>query len=204
MAKVGGFVVREDGHEATVHEFLLDKLPVTNTDYARFVQATRELPPAWWAGSAPPEDRLDHPVVGVSLEQARRYAEWAGKRLPTTLEWLAAARGEERRTFPWGAGCQKEACHCPKARPRQTASVHAHPKSASPEGVEDLIGNVWEWTERVPGLEPAEGGYHYVMGGSYKHPCSLPRQIPRTAVHASGEYLYLGFRCAVSVEVSDA
>ncbi len=82
--------------------------------------------------------------------------------------------------------------------------MHAHPKGASPEGVEDLIGNVWEWTERVPGLEPAEGGYHYVMGGSYKHPCSLPRQIPRTAVHASGEYLYLGFRCAVSVEVSDA
>ena len=204
MVRVGGHDVEEGGATTYVAPFWLDRLPVTNADYGRFVAATRELPPAWWARNTPPADRLDHPVVGVSLAQARRYAEWAGKRLPFTMEWVAAARGAEKRLLPWGDACEQKACHCPLAKPRHTAPVDAHPDSATPEGVLDLIGNVWEWTARDPALEPPGDGYHFVMGGSFKHTCSLPTKLPRNTVHASGEYLYLGFRCAASVGGQDA
>ncbi len=199
MARVGGHPVAVDGAPVAVGAFLLERLPVTNARYAAFVAATGELAPAWWAGRQPPADRQDHPVVGVSLAQARRYAAWAGRRLPTTLEWMAAARGPGGRPLPWGAACDRAACHCPRARARHTAPVHAHPAGQTPEGVGDLIGNVWEWTEHSPGLAPADPGYHLVMGGSFKHPCSLPERLPQTAVHEGGEYLYLGFRCAADL-----
>ena len=186
-----------DGH-------VFKRFPVTNADYAEFVANTRALPPAWWGGRQPPEDKRTHPVVGVTIAQARAYAEWRGKRLPTTLEWVAAARGSDNTLMPWGESCVDKACHCPRNRPRTTAPVDAHPAGRSGEGVQDLIGNVWEWTERHDALLPDDADYHFVMGGSFKHRCTFPSQLPRTAVSKHGEYLYLGFRCARDPGVSNA
>lgn len=187
-----------EGKRFEVEGFYMDHTPITNAQYEEFVRAQGALPPAWWHGSKPPKGKLDHPVVGITIAQARRYAAWHGKRLPTTLEWLAVVRGEAGcRQLPWGASCIRTTCHCPRDKPQETAPVNAHPSGASPEGCMDLLGNVWEWTEVDPRFAPTERGYHYVMGGSYRHSCRADEGvIPQTSVSEYGEYLYLGFRCA--------
>ncbi len=196
MAEVDVGKVRFDEREYEVAPFHLDRLPVTNDDYAAYVKATGAMAPAWWPGSRPPKDKGRHPVVGVTLEDAERYAAWRGKRLPTTLEWAAAARGAEGRRYPWGETCDQSACNCP-LKANDTAPVDAHPGSGTPEGVLDLFGNVWEWTDVDERVAPAEEGYRYVLGASYQHRCSAPNgALPRTLVSRHGEYRYLGFRCA--------
>lgn len=178
--------------------FHMDRTPVTNKQFAAFVAAAGELPPIWWPGPNPPAAKLDHPVVGISIAQARRYAKWRGKRLPTTLEWMSVVRGKEGiRRLPWGDTCDRTSCQCPRDKPGDTAPVNAHPTGMSPEGCVDLLGNVWEWTAVDPRYAPAEPGYHYVMGGSFRHMCMADEGfIPQTTVSEYGEYLYLGFRCA--------
>ncbi len=198
MAWIPPRQVTVDGNRYTVEGFLMDLTPVTNAQYARFVEAEQQLPPAWWPGRQPPRDKRDHPVVGITVAQARRYAAWQGKRLPTTLEWISVVQGEEGRPLPWGKRCDPSRCQCPRGNPGRTAPVNAHPAGASPEGCIDLLGNVWEWTEVDPRLSPPEPDSLYVMGGSFRHHCQAEEGIlPRTTVGQHGEYLYLGFRCAM-------
>lgn len=180
----------------TVAPFWMDTVPVTNKAYAAFIKETGRLPPNHWLGSAPPAGKDDHPVVGVSLDDARSYAAWAGKRLPTSAEWRAAAGGSAQR-FPWGASCQSLHCRCPTSGPRETAPVLAHPDGRSVDGCLDLIGNVWEWTEPDPALPPPRAGNAPVFGGSFRHHCG--GGVPATEVLASSDYQYLGFRCAMEI-----
>jgi serine/threonine protein kinase len=171
--------------------FYMDRTPVTNTQYAKFVDAQHELPPSWWSGSLPPADKRDHPVVGITIAQARRYAQWCGKRLPTTLEWIAVVRGIYGQQFTPG--------NIPKNGngASGTAPVAEHLLGASNEGCMDMLGNVWEWTEQDPRFTPPDAESYFVMGGSYRHPCGADEEvIPRSTVGKFGEYLYLGFRCA--------
>lgn len=183
--------------------FLLDITPVTNHDYAEFVRATREPAPAWWSGEKAPADREDHPVVGVTLAAARRFAAWAGKRLPTAAEWVLAARGPAGQPFPWGTHCDRGSCHCPMEGHKVTASVRAHPASASSDGVLDLFGNVWEWTENAADLGATSPDRNLVFGASFKHQCNAESgQIPQSEVGSRAEYPYLGFRCAADVEAT--
>lgn len=201
MAKISARRVTERGETWEVAPFYVERTPVTNAQYAEFVRATGAMPPTSWPGTQPPKDRLDHPVVGVTLEQARAYARWKGRRLPTSVEWVAVVRGEDGRKFPWGNVCNRDACQCPLLRAGATAPVHAHPLGANPEGVVDLLGNVWEWTELDDRMPPDEPGYHFVYGGSYRHACQADQGIlPRTTVAAGHAYNYLGFRCAMDVE----
>jgi hypothetical protein len=193
-----------DGNRFAIDGFHMDLTPVTNAQYARFVEAEQQLPPAWWSGRQPPRDKRDHPVVGITIAQARRYAAWQGKRLPTTLEWISVIQGKEGRRLPWGERCDARRCHCPQDYPGQTAAVDAHPSGASPEGCTDLLGNVWEWTEVDPRLPLPEQDAHYVMGGSFRHTCRAEEGVlPRTTVGKYGEYLYLGFRCTRNKEIAD-
>jgi serine/threonine-protein kinase len=179
-----------------VKNFQLDRTPVTNAQYTEFLRATGETPPAHWLGGRAPAQMLDHPVVGVSREQAMRYASFLGKRLPTALEWEAAARGLEGHRFPWGDSFEPARCHGPEKGTGKTASVGSLPEGASSSGALDLIGNVWEWTvddARAPHPEP---GYAWVMGGSFKHSCEQEGRLARTSVATGKSYEYLGFRCA--------
>jgi serine/threonine-protein kinase len=198
MSSISPRKVDVQGQVFEIPAFYMDRTPVTNRQFAEFVAAKGELPPIWWPGSNPPRAKLDHPVVGVSIGQARRYAEWRGKRLPSTLEWVSVVRGEEgTRRLPWGDTCDRSGCQCPRDKLGDTAPVNAHPNGVSPEGCADLLGNVWEWTAVDPRYAPAEPGYHYVMGGSFRHACMADQGfIPQTTVSEYGEYLYLGFRCA--------
>jgi len=87
-------------------------------------------------------------VTWVSLEDARAYAVWAGKRLPNEWEWQYAAQGADGRLYPWGNDWNADAVPEPNKGRTLTPppAVGAHPQGASPFGVLDLVGSVWQWT----------------------------------------------------------
>lgn len=152
-----------------VRPYAIDLTPVTNRQFADFLAATDYTPDHpknflkhWQNGNVPP-GLDDHPVVYVSLEDARSYAAWAGKRLPTEPEWQHAAQGVESRQYPWGKNWQPDLCN--HGQTRGTTPVRNYPDGRSPYGLYDLCGNVWEWTES----ERSDGRTRFVIlkGGSY-------------------------------------
>jgi iron(II)-dependent oxidoreductase len=148
--------------------FRIDRDEVTNADFARFLQATGYEPKCrtnflkHWQGAAPPQELVEHPVVYVDLEDARAYARWAGKRLPTEPEWHRAAQGDDGRAWPWGNEFDHGRCNGSSAG---TMRVGSYPSGRSPFGCEDMAGNVWEWTES----ERSDGHTRFciIRGGSY-------------------------------------
>lgn len=184
------------GVPVTVAPFLLDEIPVTNERYERFIAATAALPPSHWVGMRGPKGEGDHPVVGVTLADAIAFARWEGKRLPTAVEWEAAARRPDGRDFPWGEwrqGC----ANGPSLERGGTTPVRAFPEGASVDGCLDLIGNVWEWTD-PDNHDAAE--FTWAFGGSFRHEGRAQGRIARVEVSVASAFLYLGFRCARDIE----
>ena len=162
-------------HTIDVPPFYIDKYPVTNAQFKKFLDATHYSPQDainflrdWKYGTFPPgwENR---PVTWVSLEDARAYAAWAGKRLPHEWEWQMAAQGTDGRLYPWGN--QWIAANVPKPATGHTMAgpdpVDAHPEGASPYGVMDMVGNVWQWTEEFTDEHTRAA---VVRGGEYYQP----------------------------------
>lgn len=168
----------------------VERTPVTNAAFELYLDANPDaVPPPHWSARSAPHQLAAHPVTGVTLRQARAYAAWRGRRLPTSSEWIAVACGGGRR-FPWGDEPPQGRCHHPVAGLRSTAPVDAHPTGASPDGVLDLVGNVWEWTEPPGGETEAQ-----VFGGSFRHPVQQKGRVARSLVSVVSAYDYLGFRC---------
>jgi formylglycine-generating enzyme required for sulfatase activity len=187
--------------------FLIDKYEVTNEDFLAFVVASGHPAPPEWRGRKVPKGRERHPVVTVTWEDAEAYARWAGKRLPTAEEWEVAARGPDRREYPWGTVFQEregvfaanslEFWQVNKTQNPGATAVEAFDASGgeSPFGVQGLAGNVWEWTSsKVPGPDGTE--LRILKGGSFM----TPRRALRCAnVYAEDPRLVhfdVGFRCA--------
>ncbi|HOJ25987.1 MAG TPA: SUMF1/EgtB/PvdO family nonheme iron enzyme [Candidatus Saccharicenans sp.] len=154
-----------------IRRFFIDRYPVTNAQFAEFLKDSGYRPAdptnflKHWSNGRPPADQKNHPVVWVSLKDAEAYAIWAGKRLPTETEWQYAAQGPDGRIYPWGNDFDPARCNNKRGK---TESVTAHPSGASPFGVEDLVGNVWQLTSDVYD----NGAYNFVIikGGSYYSP----------------------------------
>lgn len=127
--------------------FYIDRYEVTNRQFKKFVEATGYKAQGNWKEAAT-DDRLDHPVIRVSFYDCEAYAHWAGKRLPTANEWEKAARGGDLRLYPWG-GTEPDYTkfNCVESGLSNTSPVGSFPKGASPYGVEDMAGNVWEWVD---------------------------------------------------------
>ncbi len=125
--------------------YMIDKYPITNAQYARFVAATAHRPPLDWKDGKIAEGKELHPVTMVSWNNATDYAEWAGKRLPTEAEWEKAARGTDGRRWPWGNVMDPERLNT-YYNVGSTTPYNAYPEGASPYGVMDMAGNVSEWT----------------------------------------------------------
>jgi gamma-glutamyl hercynylcysteine S-oxide synthase len=203
-------------HPMHVKPFWIDKYPVTNAQFKKFLDAAHYHPQddlnflREWSNGIYPTGWDNKPVTWVSLEDARAYAGWAGKRLPHEWEWQYAAQGTDGRIYPWGNTWDAAAVPAPdKGRTmRGPDAVDAHPQGASPFGVVDLVGNVWQWTEEFQD-EHTRGGI--VRGGSYYQPQGSIWYFPQTyKLGEHGKLLMmapsmdrsggLGFRCAQDAE----
>ncbi|MEZ4241053.1 MAG: bifunctional serine/threonine-protein kinase/formylglycine-generating enzyme family protein [Myxococcota bacterium] len=195
LATIPGGLIDAAGTLVAVRAFQLERAPVTNEAYARFLAESDVPPPSHWSSRQAPRGREQHPVVGITRDQARAYAHWRGRRLPTDAEWVPAYGGPDGRRFPWGDAWRPEAC-VGRHNGRGEVEAVGNRASATPEGCTDLLGNVWEWTDHDPRYEGPEGDKAWVFGGSFRHACDAGGP-PRTAVTCENDYDYLGFRCAV-------
>jgi iron(II)-dependent oxidoreductase len=200
-------------HEHTIHvdSFYIDKFPVTNADFKKFLDATHYHPKddlnflRDWKDGIYPSGWENKPVTWISQEDARAYAAWAGKRLPHEWEWQYAAQGPDLRLYPWGDEWNPAAVPVPdrSRNMRGPDPVDAHPKGASPFGVMDLVGNVWQWTEEFVDEHTRAA---ILRGGSYYQPQGSIWYFPQTyKLNEHGKLLLmspsmdrsaaLGFRC---------
>ena len=203
-----------------LNAFYMDTFEVANGRYREFVKATghripehpRDKKLTLWQGSTVPDAFKDHPVVNVDWYDADAYCKWAGRRLPTEAEWERAARGTTGRRFPWG-----------DMEPTRTLAnylnqwrnggglepVGSHPQGASPEGVQDLQGNVWEWVtdwydphyyEKGPNRSPKgppQGTRKVIRGSGWESEAPLLRSAHRLSSDPTNRNHSLGFRCAM-------
>lgn len=147
VIRAGPFQMGEKLQRVELPEFRIARYPVTNAQYFRFVKATGHRRPDHWLGGGDyPPELARHPVVFVSWEDAVAYTAWAGARLPAEAEWEKAARGTDGRLYPWGNEFIAENCNTSESGTDGVRPVEAHPGGASPYGLMDMAGNVWEWT----------------------------------------------------------
>jgi formylglycine-generating enzyme required for sulfatase activity len=154
-------------HTLYLPDYYLAKTPVTNAQYAAFVQATSHRQPKNWRARKPPQTMMDHPVTRVSWHDAVAYCEWLSEvtsrpyRLPTEAEWEKGARGIDGLVYPWGDWWDAKRCNNKKGNKRRTTPVGAFPEGASPYGLLDMAGNVWEWTESLWGEDYEKPDFGY-------------------------------------------
>jgi len=217
-------------HPMQLKPYFIDKYPVTNGEFKKFLDATHYRPQDSlnflkdWKDGSYPDGGANKPVTWVSLEDARAYAKWAGKRLPHEWEWQYAAQGNDGRAFPWGncdwlapsrsggpLGCPSDSSATTALAPSPDkgrtlpppSDVDAHPQGASPFGVMDMVGNVWQWTDEYVDEHTraaiVRGGNHYQPQGSiwyfpqaYKNDQHGKLLLMAPGYDRSGT---LGFRC---------
>ncbi len=163
-------------HEVTLSAFQMGRYPITNAQYVEFIKREKQQEPpkkTGWFLRKPPADKLDHPVVGVSWEDALAYCRWlsgqTGRiyRLPTEAEWEKAASWAEeqgsggaggKRLYPWGDTWEVGCCNFGSD---DTTPVMAFPSGISFYGCGDMLGNVQEWTSTLWGSDPKENMFPY-------------------------------------------
>jgi len=201
-------------YEAETKAFWIDKYEVTNLQYKQFMYSTNRKSPKLFRNRTYPEGKVDHPVVYVSWHDAYDYCMWAGKRLPTDIEWEKAARGTDGRNFPWGDDFDVNKVNSPVRwstlhMEGDTTPVGAFEDGKSPYGLYDMSGNVWEWTDswytQYPGNKwPSENYgelYKVLKGGSwwdcsfYQCGVSAP-SFNRSYFKQNIKNSSFGFRCA--------
>ncbi len=204
-----------DGPEHTVYldAYYIDKYEVTNKQYKKFMEETGYRMPRCWNDAR--FNHPDQPVVGVTWDDAVAYAKWAGKRLPTEAEWEKAARGRDKRLWPWGNKFDKTKCtvwESQETGARWTTPVGKYETGASPYGCYDMAGNAWEWcadyydpnyyslspVKNPSG--PAEGFQKVVRGGGVLYFGHFARCAARYRVPWYAQSPQIGFRCAKSAE----
>jgi formylglycine-generating enzyme required for sulfatase activity len=206
-------------HRVHVSEFYIGKYPVTNAQYAAFVEATKREVPEHWKRGRIPSGKKPHPVVNVSWRDAVAFCGWLGQetgqgfRLPTEAEWEKAARGTDGRIYPWGDGPPTaELCNFDGNVDDTTPVGRYSPQGDSPCGCADMAGNVWEWTQSlyrgypydpVDGREDLEAeGRRVVRGGSFGSRWRV-RCASRLRLVLDSLSRYRGFRPVVVPVVSD-
>ena len=229
-------------HRVFVTDYWIERQKVTNAEFAEFLNAQGRVSPEGerrfdhddedarihQVALGPPAHPKDgqavrwmpdagferHPVVEVSWFGARDYCRWIGRRLPTEAEWEKAARGEDRRLHPWGAAPPSAELAVFGRQYNATALVDGRPLSASPYGVEDLLGNLREWPSTIlrpypykatDGREEWSGqGAVVVRGSSHDDPAeslSVTRRRSYERRGAAAGHHFVGFRCATSEDL---
>ncbi len=207
LVPAGAFVFGDNGPDSPnrrqvlgLPEYYIDETEVSNTEYKRFCDATDHPYPRSENFSTHPE----FPVSDVSLEDARSYARWTGKRLPSEQEWEKAARGTDGRIYPWGDDPWIVGI------PSQLQSVEYGLERESPFGARNMAGNVYEWTEsmfpsteqeysdmqQVLGTKSFSREWHVIKGGSFSpHGDIFFRTYMRRGWPSDQTSPFIGFRC---------
>jgi formylglycine-generating enzyme required for sulfatase activity len=186
----GTFLFGEERSERRLDAFRIDRFPTTHGEYEAFVRATGHRAPLYWPGGRMPDELRDHPVVGIDYYDAVAYARWRGKDVPYEDEWERAARGRDGRAYPWGPEPDLTAANTARSGLKMTVPVGFHAHNVSPEGVRDLVGNVWEFTH-----SPAPGGGIVVRGGSWYDFALYAKSYFRFASRPDARNGTIGFRC---------
>lgn len=186
--KSGMFKYGVGGEKLELPGFWIGKTPVTNVEYARFVNSTKYELPKHWNEKYPNDEILEHPVTCVSWYDAMAYAEWAGLRLPTEQEWEKAARGSGGEEYPWGKWERGRSNTKENGVGATTPVGQYSPDGDSPYGCVDMAGNVLEWTASV------EEKYRILRGGAYNHNRELAHSTFRIRHKPSYQHKNIGFR----------
>ncbi len=166
--------------DTLMHSFWMEQFPVTNAQFFDFLQASCYVPNdntnflKHWVGMKPKPGEEDFPVVYVSVEDARAYAEWKGMRLPTEIEWQYAAQaGNAANLWPWGEEMDSTRTNRGDGIPYL---IGQFPEGRNSLGIEDLVGNVWQLTNDV--YFNGTNEYVIIKGGSYFNPTSSWWYVP--------------------------
>jgi len=202
-------------HSVSCDAYAIAKYAVTNAQYERFVKAEGFRPPDHWKGGVLEPYMANQPVVYVSWHEAQAYCRWLSQttgrdyRLPTEAEWEKAARGRDQRKWPWGNEFDRKLANTYEGKGDWTTTpVSLYPEVASPYGIMDMAGNVWEWCSTLyrdypyradDGRESLEAdGPRVLRGGSWFNPPSYARCAYRYRYLPGYRYLNVGFRVAAS------
>jgi len=201
-------------HTVYLDAFWIDQTEVTNKQYHACADAGTCEPQSDISSYTHPSyygtpEFDDYPVIFVNWDKANRYCEvWAGGDLPTEAQWEKAARGINKRTYPWG-----EDISCNKANYQNdcvgdTSPVRSYASGQSPYGAYDMAGNVWEWVNDWYGetyyqnslssnpVGPESGQYRVLRGGSWNYIDSFVSSSYRVWLYPSSSDVSIGFRCA--------
>jgi formylglycine-generating enzyme required for sulfatase activity len=207
------------GEPVFVDAFWIDRYPVTNLQFARFAAETGYRTTAekhkgaeTWRTFARP-GRQNHPVVNVSWHDAVAYCRWRREKtglavsLPSEAQWEKAARGRDRRVWPWGNDWDASRANTWEGEVRETTAVGIYPTEGGPIKCYDMAGNVWEWTSSLykpypyrpdDGREdPIAEGPRVLRGGSWDLTAVYARSAYRLYDPPDSRYAFLGFRCVV-------
>jgi len=215
LVPAGEFTMGSDNSSEQVHQvqldaFWIDVYEVTNALYKKCVDAGKCQPPNptksytrdLYYGNAQYDN---YPVIYVSWDDANTFCEWAGKRLPTEAEWEKAARGTDGRIYPWGNTFDKNLLNLSEGGKGDTTAVGRYPAGASPYGVMDMAGNVWEWVNdwydanyyasspRENPKGPTLGNSRVLRGGSFVGYVRAASRYSNRPVSRDSSF---GFRCA--------
>jgi formylglycine-generating enzyme required for sulfatase activity len=200
-----GAMLARPAHRVALAAFGLDRHEVSVGEFDAYVRTGR-TPAPWTTKPA-----ADLPVTGVLWAEAMNYCGWRHPpdgRLPSEEEWEAAARGTAGRAYPWGDRWNPAAANTESAHRSAPAPVGSYPLGATPEGAEDLIGNVWEWTRSpmagYPGARPVPqlAQYYVIRGGAFNTPDAAGVATTRGFVLPAAkrsDLPFTGFRCAMPV-----
>ena len=153
-------------HKVTLPAYFIDRVEVTVGAYALYLHATGSAAPKGWKGAT--EDTRAIPVTGVNWHESTNYCTWLGKQLPTEAQWEKAARGEKGLEFPWGDTFDASKANTGATRLGSVMPGGHFPEGASPYGVMDMTGNLWEWTDSW--YQPYPGSTYHTddFGEQYK------------------------------------
>ncbi|HEX9294464.1 MAG TPA: SUMF1/EgtB/PvdO family nonheme iron enzyme [Polyangiaceae bacterium] len=232
----GPFAMGEPPREARLAAYAIDRYPVTVAAFAAFIEAGGYGDRQFWCDAGwswRTSERVErprfwgeeewqaylvanHPVVGVSFYEAEAYAAFRGARLPSEAEWEKAARGTDARRYPWGDDWQDDACGMRGVGPRSTVPIGIFPKGASPYGVRDLVGSVWQWCsdpfrgwganpeDEPPSESSDEPERRTTCGGAWNTLRWSVSCLGRNGFPPTARFSNLGFRCAASARGTPA
>jgi len=210
LVAAGPFLSGADRHSETLPAFYIEPDRSSQQRLCALLQGKgRPLPPGFAA------DHPDYPVVGITFVDAQEFAKWAGKRLPTALEWEKAARGPDGRSYPWGNEADPARANVADTKPDGPMPVSAFAAAESPFHTIDMTGNVWEFADdlKTPSaqavrsfaaiLKPAPTAtepWYTIRGGSYRRPLTDGVVYEWTSIPARFSAPDIGFRCAKNAE----